>query len=537
MQMPMMLRVVVDEGDYRRLELDPVPTNLTKLYDTIRQAFGISRDFRIQFKDPVFNDEYMNITSIMDLQDRSTIKLVYIGDVSTASWSTGPSTHNVPSTSWSPVERSSSQSAASVSSQSSDTDDTVILSHSDSELRECPWPREFPIPRFPYNVELQLQRGNECFRETGSLLNITPGLKTDIMEKLAEEIFSYTAYPRNNQFDDVAAALVKKFPCLKDHSACGYYAWMISLKYKMANHRTKMRAIGCPEVTINSLKNKSKDDCLPAKNVKKARKAEVNYCPSNPAGETDESLEKLRVELLNDVEQRDRTQLVKEKMSRTFAFRRKEVVHGTPSAAEFKARWPALFCAGELQAEFQRITTLPLMSTFMAKLDSCLPQLTSVLRKKGGIPGQKLAKHVTVLTETTSPISQKRSAALKSLCIYLGEKDEDLIREYMDIQGLDIEREFRKQPMGIYLICKDGGDAGDHEDIGIHVEGTIVLDNIASEAQACVFMFAIIYVMNMAYPCELRYFYEFVQKVLMEMDRERVSPRVYGLKHKLDAAL
>lgn len=101
------------------------------------------------------------------------------------------------------------------------------------------------------------------------------------------------------------------------------------------------------KVTINSLKNKSKDDCLPAKNVKKARKAEVNYCPSNPAGETDESLEKLRVELLNDVEQRDRTQLVKE-MSRTFAFRRKEVVHGTPSAAEFKARWPALFCAGEV---------------------------------------------------------------------------------------------------------------------------------------------------------------------------------------------
>lgn len=48
-------------------------------------------------------------------------------------------------------------------------------------------------------------------------------------------------------------------------------------------------------------KNKSSDECLSAKNVKKARKAEVNCCPSNPAGETDEGLEEVRVELLNDV--------------------------------------------------------------------------------------------------------------------------------------------------------------------------------------------------------------------------------------------
>ena len=67
----------------------------------------------------------------------------------------------------------------------------------------------------------------------------------------------------------------------------------------MANYRTKMRSNGCPEVTVNTLKNKSSDECFPVKNG--AKKAEVNYCPSHPTGETDESLENLRVELLNDV--------------------------------------------------------------------------------------------------------------------------------------------------------------------------------------------------------------------------------------------
>ena len=88
-----------------------------------------------------------------------------------------------------------------------------------------------------------------------ALLKITPGLKSDILEKLAEEIFQYTAYPQNYDMVDVAGAFIKKYPCLKEQSASGYYGWMISLKYKMANYRTKMCNIGCPEVSINALKN------------------------------------------------------------------------------------------------------------------------------------------------------------------------------------------------------------------------------------------------------------------------------------------
>lgn len=92
---------------------------------------------------------------------------------------------------------------------------------------------------------------------------------------------------------------MKKHPCLREQGSFnGCYGWKISLKYKMANLHTKLRGLGCAEVTINSLKNKPKDRCVAALNVKKPRGAEVNYCPQHPKGETSDSLEKERIELL-----------------------------------------------------------------------------------------------------------------------------------------------------------------------------------------------------------------------------------------------
>ncbi|XP_074550048.1 uncharacterized protein LOC141807753 [Halichoeres trimaculatus] len=533
------LRVIVDDNDFRRLDVPTgLPETLEELHNAIRESFDIENDFRIQFMDPDFNDEFMNATSIKDIKDRATIKLVYIQHC--ASVSPPLSLQSIPGPSYSTEAPASSQRSPSVSSQyssSADSDGTILLHHSDSELRVHPWPHKFPIPRFSYNVETQLQRGNEHFRETGITMKITPGLKSEILEKLAEEIFQFTAYPQNFQIDDVARSLIQKFPCLKELSATGYYAWMISLKYKMANYRTKMRNIGCPEVSVNALKNKPRDECLPAKNVKRPKKAEVNFCPSHPTGETDESLEKLRVELLDDVKWRNSMSCVKEKMARTFSFRRKEIVQGEPLVQVVKARWPALFQINEVNAEFQRITTIPLETTFMAQLDKVLANLKSVFQKKGGQTGQKLAKPLRILQEETNGISHRRAAALKALCIYFGEDDSRLIQEYTDSRGDDILKDMQKSSMGIYVINKEGGVTGHLDDIGVHVEGVTVLDNIGSEAQACAMMLGLIYALNMAYPKELRNYYEFIQKVLMQMDGERPSPKVLGLKNKIFAEL
>lgn len=160
---------------------------------------------------------------------------------------------------------------------------------------------------------------------------------------------------------DVAEALVKKYPCLKEPgSFSGYYGWQQSLKYKMANYRTKLCGYGVPEVMCNALKRKSPADQKSAKNVKKPRKAEVNYLPPYPAGEDEESQEQERIQLLTEVRKRDNNKLIKEKMAKTFAHRRNEIVKQSPTIEDIKARWPALFEASNVSYKCIVIRDIPL---------------------------------------------------------------------------------------------------------------------------------------------------------------------------------
>ena len=100
-----------------------------------------------------------------------------------------------------------------------------------------------------------------------------------------------------------------------------------------------------------------------------------------------------------------------------------------------------------------------------------------------------------------------------------------------DIIGNDIQTDMQRCTMGIYVIGKENGETGHYVDIGIFVEGVIILDNIGSAAQACVVTLGAIYALNLAYPKELRHYYEFIQKVLMQMDGEKLPPEVLGLKN------
>ncbi|KAF3858894.1 hypothetical protein F7725_012095 [Dissostichus mawsoni] len=77
------------------------------------------------------------------------------------------------------------------------------------------WPAVFPIPVFSYNTELALQQGNDIFLKDGTLLT-SQSVKSDILERLAEAMFSYTAYPNDPQRTAVAHALIERHPCLRE---------------------------------------------------------------------------------------------------------------------------------------------------------------------------------------------------------------------------------------------------------------------------------------------------------------------------------
>lgn len=322
-------RVLIDH-EVKKLTLKSgIPSTVDELVAAIQEQFAITTEISVQYKDEEF-DDFFTLTTAKELKDKDTLKVVYVPLNITLTVVPQESTPDT-----------SSVCSLSESVTHSDSDDTVILSPSPSE-RQNPWPAVFPIPTFSHNTELALSQGNEIYLRDGTLLT-SPSVKADILERLAEAMFCYTAYPNDAQRSAVAQALTEKHPCLKEPGSFnGIYGWQQSLKYKCGNYRTKRKALGSPELLINSMKYKMGDDRKPAKNIKKPKRAEVNYLPQHPSGETDSSLEIVRLDLIEASKKRD-VKSINDMMARTYSLRRMEVVAQSPDVAKFKERWPALF--------------------------------------------------------------------------------------------------------------------------------------------------------------------------------------------------
>lgn len=326
-RMEVKLRVELGENDHRKLSFqEGLPSSVGELEKTIRKQFDVRGDFRLQYFDKDF-EGFMNVSSIADISDKGTIKLVIM---------------SVPDTDSSEVD-------CSIADCSASSGDTLLIDTPPTSITRKSWPLKFDIPTFPYDIEKKLQKGNELYQEEGTLLPQGSINKSAILEKLAETIYGYKAYPTDMQLSQVASALVEVHPCLREPHGGGFYGWKTSLKYKMGNYRTKLRGSGVTELTINSLERKRMGAKKSAKDVKKAKKAEVNYLPDIPAGETVESLEKARKELLNEIMKRDNDQVVALKMATTFSARRQEVVTEKPLVSVIKERWPALFTESQVR--------------------------------------------------------------------------------------------------------------------------------------------------------------------------------------------
>ena len=102
---------------------------------------------------------------------------------------------------------------------------------------------------------------------------------SDILKRVAEEIYHYKAYPEDAHFCAAAEALIKKHPCLKEPGSFnGCYGWKQRLKYKMANYRTQLKLQGCPELCVNSLKSKATTDAFPADALRQKSPDMDNVC-------------------------------------------------------------------------------------------------------------------------------------------------------------------------------------------------------------------------------------------------------------------
>uniref|UniRef100_A0A7N8YE98 Uncharacterized protein n=1 Tax=Mastacembelus armatus TaxID=205130 RepID=A0A7N8YE98_9TELE len=70
------------------------------------------------------------------------------------------------------------------------------------------------------------------------------------------------------------------------------------------------------------------------------------------------------------------------------------------------------------------------------------------------------------------------------------------------------------------------------EDVGVVIEDVELLNNLRS-ISCEVMLFGLIYALNLSYTSELKFIFEFFQKVLMNLDGNKLSPKVQTLKIKM----
>ena len=91
--------------------------------------------------------------------------------------------------------------------------------------------------------------------------------------------------------------------------------------------------------------------------------------------------------------------------------------------------------------------------------------------------------------------------------------------------GESSEAAMMKTTFGIFVIRKEGAEPKDGpEEVGI------ILDGLGNVPLAVGMLFALVYALNLSYLPELRYTFEALQKLIMELDGNRLSKKIQTLK-------
>ncbi|KAL4008579.1 hypothetical protein ACER0C_002431 [Sarotherodon galilaeus] len=464
------LRIIFGEDDVHKLLLPAgIPSTLQDLNDVLRVTFDITGPFTVMYQDMDFDGQFFTLTSIEEVQHKASLKVV----------KTEPVILSLTTVDMSEVE--SPVPLSTEASSSSSVCDTILLSSPDESgpsYRSKPWPFKFEIPDFSYDIDLALEAGKQAYENDGTLLN-NPSITSSILEKLAETIFGFTAYPTGVQILAVAEALVAKYPCLKEPGSFnGLYGWQQRIKYKMGNYRAKLRGrqLAIPELEVNTLKRRCSSEEGSLKGFKRAKKAEVNYLPPLPFGETEETLEMERLDLLKEMKKKNNERAINEKMEKSFAMRRKEVVKDCPAIQDLLERWPSLFCENQIKEEFKRITTIHLERTFLSRLDGYTTKLLEIFRRKGGTAGTKIKPMLDSLNK--HHVDGRRDIIIRCLVEYLGESGEELIKDHQDVSQEALKADCSNHMMKIIVIHPNVAQENqDPVNVSVIIEGTEILED------------------------------------------------------------
>ncbi|XP_030293215.1 uncharacterized protein LOC115593740 [Sparus aurata] len=209
-------------------------------------------------------------------------------------------------------------------------------------------------------------------------------------------------------------------------------------------------------------------------------------------------------------------QLLDELMTATFSQRRKEIIGDEPLISAVMDRWPALFSQRQLSAEFSRIVTKDLLESFVDGLDALVPRLLALYKDAASKRRLTLSSVLECLQKEDTN-QNRRSAALISLPRYLSEESSNKIR-MCDAHGETLDVMMKGMQVGL-LIGHEGA---------LHDAFPLEIINVAVVVEE-----RVIYCMNLEYPHDMKYSFEFLQRVIMNIKPDQCSARIHGLRNKL----
>ncbi|XP_030292943.1 sterile alpha motif domain-containing protein 3 isoform X2 [Sparus aurata] len=363
------------------------------------------------------------------------------------------------------------------------------------------------IPAFPKDVQMTLNAQETC--------HIVPKLRNKIIRVLYEMMAEYTLYPTNAEYVQVSKALIVKYPFLRDVAGNGYHTWHMSLKRKFKAERAPLVS----DNEVKRLKDKfghtkqSKATSVPASLGRKPANQTFELC----VGEDSTSVE-AHVNVLQSECRKTHPNIltVKDRMARTFSWRRREIMEGVP-VEDVLNKYPYLRIPAGVFDEVDRIhpSTHGFCHRFREGFATVLPNVLKLAEGKSLLAKQYTDARQDALADDLPGIDFR--AGLILLPSIFREKIEHCIitvREgdpatlHPTIQLTDNDWKMAITARGLSVVKVDGVD----------------VCQCASLDEAFITAFSMYFVFNIAYPPHLRSTLAFLQRRVVGIVEEGDKP-------------
>ena len=110
----------------------------------------------------------------------------------------------------------------------------------------------------------------------------------------------------------------------------------------------------------------------------------------------------------------------------------------------------------------------------------------------------------------------------------------------ISMQDSDNGEDSAHVPVGILTVIPEDDPTPNAADLHLHpssvaviLEGDLVLDDLSSYPEAFCLLFGLVYALHLDYPRSMRYSFEFIQKILLDIGQNKLSPKMQTLKNAL----